>query len=305
MRTKGSAKPRASSQLNRPKGLLLPAMVFLVSITQIPFFVTLYLSVKHWNIIRPDQGKNFVGFENFVDLTHVEPSVFVSIENTLVLTISTVLLSTALGMALAVWLNHKFSGRALIRTLLLTPMLIMPVIVGQIWGRLFLDPGTGLVPWFARRLLNVSFTPMSQYPMATVIIISVWEWTPFAYLILTSGLNALDLSVVEAATVDGANRRQLFRYVTFPHLTSYLSITFLLATVLVLPSFGVIYATTAGGPGYKTTNLSLAVYQQLFLKYNVGGASALALINVVLVIAAMTGLIRLLGGILVRNEVMS
>ncbi len=304
MQNNDSVRRKTSGSNIRPKGLLLPAMLFLISITQLPFFVTLYLSVKHWNILRPDQGKKFVGFENYVDLAHVEPSVFVSIENTLALTISTVLISTALGLALAAWLNNKFLGRALIRTLLLTPLLIMPVIVGQIWGRLFLDPGTGLLPWVARKIFNISFTPMSQYPMVTVIIISVWEWTPFAYLILTSGLNALDRSVVEAATVDGANRHQLFRYVTFPHLTSYLNITLLLATVLVLPSFGVIYATTAGGPGYKTTNLSLAVYQQLFLKYNVGGASALALINVVLVVGAMTGLIRLLGGILIRNEVL-
>lgn len=295
----------SQSQSLKPRGLLVPALVFLVSITQIPFFVTLYLSIRSWNLLRPDQGQHFVGLQNFIDLTTVEPSVFKGISNTLVLTISTVLISTMMGVALSTWLNHPFFGRAAVRTLLLTPMLIMPVIVGQIWGRLFLDPGSGVIPWAANHFFGFSFTPLSQYPMATVIFISVWEWTPFAYLILTSGLNALDPSVVEAARVDGANRRQLFRFVTFPHLTSYLNITLLLGTVLILPTFGVIYATTAGGPGYATTNLSLAVYQQLFLKYSVGGASALALVNVVLVIFAMTGLVKLLGNILVRNEVMS
>lgn len=289
----------------RPKGLLVPALAFLISITQIPFFVTLYLSVRSWNLIRPDEGQHFVGFQNFVDLAKVEPSVFQSIFNTLILTVFTVIISTIMGIAIAVWLNHKFAGRAVVRTLLLTPMLLMPVIVGQIWGRLFFDPGNGVIPWASNHFFGVRFTPLSQYPMASVIFISVWEWTPFAYLILTSGLNALDVSVIEAAKVDGANRRQLFRHITFPHLTSYLNITLLLGTVLILPSFGVIYATTAGGPGYSTTNLSLAVYQQLFLKYSVGGASALALLNVVLVIFAMTGLVKLLGNLLVRNEVMA
>lgn len=289
----------------RPRGLLVPALAFLLSITQIPFFVTVYLSVRSWNLLRPDRGQHFVGLRNFADLATIEPSVFKSVANTLVLTVSTVLISTIIGVALSTWLNHRFFGRAAVRTLLLTPMLIMPVIVGQIWGRLFLDPGNGVIPWAANRFFGIRFTPLSQYPMATVIFISVWEWTPFAYLILTSGLSALDPSIVEAARVDGANKWQLFRYVTFPHLTNYLSITLLLGTVLILPTFGVIYATTAGGPGYATTNLSLAVYQQLFLKYSVGGASALALVNVVLVIFAMTGLVKLLGNLLVRNEVMS
>jgi sorbitol/mannitol transport system permease protein len=289
----------------RPRGLLIPALAFLISITQIPFFVTLYLSVRSWNLLRPDQGQHFVGFKNFIDLIHIEPSVVRSVATTLVLTISVVILSTLLGISLAIWLNHKFAGRAVVRTLLLTPMLLMPVIVGQIWGRIFFDPGNGLVPWAANHFFSIRFTPLSQFPLATVIFISVWEWTPFAYLILTSGLNALDVSTLEAAKVDGANRRQLFKYVTFPHLTSYLNITLLLGTVLILPTFGVIYSTTAGGPGYSTTNLSLAVYQQLFLKYSVGGASALALLNVILVIFAMTGLVKLLGNILVRNEVMA
>lgn len=289
----------------RPRGLLFPALGFLVSITQVPFLVTIYLSIHHWNLLKPQEGRGFVGLQNFRDLTTIQPNAFLSVGNTLTLTISTVLLSTLMGFLVAIWLNHSFPGRAFVRTVVITPMLIMPVIVGEIWGRLFLDPGSGVIPWLTNNLFSHRFLPMSQFPMATVIFISVWEWTPFAYLILTSGLNALDSSTIEAARVDGARARQVLRYITIPHLTSYLNITVLLGTVLILPTFGVIYATTAGGPGYATTNLSLAVYQQLFLKYSIGGASALALVNVVLVILAMTGLVKLLGNLLVRNEVMS
>ena len=289
----------------RPRGLLFPALGFLVSITQVPFLVTIYLSIHHWNLLKPQEGRGYVGLQNFRDLTTIQPNVFLSVGNTLKLTIATVLLSTLMGFLVAIWLNHSFPGRAFVRTVVITPMLIMPVIVGEIWGRLFLDPGSGVIPWVTNSLFGHRLLPMSQFPMATVIFISVWEWTPFAYLILTSGLNALDSSTIEAARVDGARARQVLRYITIPHLTSYLNITVLLGTVLILPTFGVIYATTAGGPGYATTNLSLAVYQQLFLKYSVGGASALALVNVVLVIFAMTGLVKLLGNLLVRNEVMS
>ena len=289
----------------RPRGLLFPALGFLVSITQVPFLVTIYLSIHHWNLLKPQEGRGYVGLQNFRDLTTIQPNAFLSVRNTLTLTISTVLMSTFIGFLVAIWLNHSFRGRALVRTVVITPMLIMPLIVGQIGGRLFLDPGRGVIPWVTNNLFKHRFLPMSQFPMATVIFISVWEWTPFAYLILTSGLNALDSSIIEAAKVDGARARQVLRYITIPHLTSYLNITLLLGTVLILPTFGVIYATTAGGPGYATTNLSLAVYQQLFLKYSVGGASALALVNVVLVIFAMTGLVKLLGNLMVRNEVMS
>jgi sorbitol/mannitol transport system permease protein len=289
----------------RPRGLLFPALGFLVSITQVPFLVTIYLSIHHWNLLKPQEGRGFVGLQNFRDLTTIQPNAFLSVGNTLTLTISTVVLSTSVGFLVAIWLNHSFPGRAFVRTVIITPMLIMPVIVGEIWGRLFFDPGSGVIPWLTNNLFGHRLLPMSQFPMATVIFVSVWEWTPFAYLILTSGLNALDPSTIEAARVDGARPRQVLRYITIPHLTSYLNITVLLGTVLILPTFGVIYATTAGGPGYATTNLSMAVYQQLFLKYSVGGASALALVNVVLVICAMTGLVKLLGNLLVRNEVMS
>ena len=299
------SKATHSRSAMRPRGLLFPALGFLVLITQIPFLVTLYLSVHHWNLLKPQDGRGFVGLQNFHDLTTVEPNVFLSVKNTLVLTVATVLCSTGMGFLVAIWLNHKFRGRAFVRTVVITPMLIMPVIVGEIWGRLVLDPGSGVIPWITNRAFGHRLLPMSQFPMATVIFISVWEWTPFAYLILTSGLNALDPATIEAARVDGARPRQILRYITIPHLANYVNITLLLGTVLILPTFGVIYATTAGGPGYATTNLSLAVYQQLFLKYSVGGASALALVNVVLVIVAMTGLVKLLGNLLVRNEVMS
>ena len=301
MSTKINTKPQNAS---RPKGLLIPALAFLILMTQIPFIVTLVFSMRSWNLLKPQNGQKFVFFKNFADLMHNQPSIYLALKNTLVLTSVTVILSSLIGLTLAIWLNHKFLGRGLVRTLILTPMLIMPVIAGQIWGRMFFDPGTGLVPWIARTLFHGSFTPMSQFPMGSIITISIWEWTPFAFLILTSGLNSMDQQIVEAAKIDGATRSKLFRYITLPHLTSYLNITWLLGTVLVLPTFGVIYSTTAGGPNYSTTNLSLGVYRELFLKYDVGSASALALADAVLVIIVMTLLVRFLGKILVRNEAM-
>jgi sorbitol/mannitol transport system permease protein len=286
----------------RPRPLLIPATAFLVLVTQVPFFVTLYYSFRRWNLLRPDVPQRWVGLRNYVDQLTTDPSIYRTVWHTLLLTGSTVILGLVLGLGLAMLLNGSFPGRALARTLLITPMLVMPVVAGLIWKRLLLDSGSGLLPWLADRLANAQFAPLTDQPMLWIIVILVWQWAPFSMIILLSGLSSRDPSIVEAATVDGASGWALFWYITLPHLRSYLAVAFLLSTVLVLPTFGIVYVTTAGGPGYATTNLAFAVYQQAFTNYSVGAASALALINVILVIVALTGLVRVMGGHLVRGE---
>ncbi|MET8352526.1 sugar ABC transporter permease [Micromonospora sp. NPDC005206] len=293
----------STSKIKRPKGLLFPAVAFLVVVTQVPFVVTVFFAFRSWNLLRPQDGQHWVGVQNFLDLAHAEPSLLRTVGQTIVLTVVTVAVSTLIGLGLVLLIRAPFPGRGVVRTVLITPMLVMPVVTGILWKKLVLDTGSGILPWIARQLGDTGFAPLSEHPMPAVIIMSVWMWAPFAMVILMSGLSSLDPATEEAAQMDGVGAWSNFRYIVLPHLSSYLAITVLLGLILVLPTFGVIYVTTAGGPGYATTNLAYAVYQQAFANYSIGAASALALTDTVFVIFALTGLMKIIGKTIVRGEV--
>ena len=297
-------RPDRRGKVNRPKGLVLPAILFLLAITQAPFVFTVFYAFRSWNLLRPDQGKHWVGFANFTGLSHAQPTLAKAVGQTVVLSVSTIVLATIFGMALALLLKSPFRGRGLLRTALISPMLIMPVVTGIIWKKLVFDTGSGILPWLAQQLGDRGFAPLSQHPMTAVVIMSVWEWTPFAMVIILSGLSSLDSTAMEAARVDGATTWQMFRHITLPHLSSYLAVVVLLGLILILPTFAVIYVTTAGGPGYLTTNLAYAVYQQAFTNYDIGAASALALTDAVFVVITMTALMKIIGKKIVRGEVL-
>jgi sorbitol/mannitol transport system permease protein len=273
-------------------------------VTQVPFVVTLAYAFRSWNLLHPENGRHWVGLANFAGLAHAQPSLLRTTWQTVVLSVSTIAIATILGLGLALLLKSPFRGRGLLRTVLISPMLVMPVVTGIIWKKLVFDTGSGILPWVAQQFGDRGFAPLSEHPMLAIITMSVWEWTPFAMVILLSGLSSMDPATTEAARMDGAGEWQLFRHIILSHLSSYLSVVVLLGLILVLPTFGIIYVTTAGGPGYATTNLAYAVYQQAFANYDIGAASALALTDAVLVIAALTGLMKLIGKKIVRGEVL-
>lgn len=302
----GSPPPigRTRRKSLRQRAFVLPAILYLIAVTQAPFIVTVFYAFRSWNLLLPQRGQHWAGIGNFTGLAHAQPSLQQAIWQTILLTAATVLCAALIGLGLALLLKSPFPGRALVRTALITPMLVMPVATGIIWKALVFDTGSGILPWIAQQLGKYGFAPLSQDPMLVVIIISVWQWAPFAMVILLSGLSSMDLSAVEAARVDGAGTWQIFRRLILPHLSSYLSVVVLLGLILVLPTFGVIYVTTAGGPGYATTNLAYAVYQQGFTNYDIGAASALALTDAVFVIIALTGLMKIIGAKIIRGELL-
>jgi sorbitol/mannitol transport system permease protein len=298
------SRMRTTGRRARQRGLVLPAILYLIAVTQVPFIVTVYYAFRSWNLLLPRRGQHWAGIANFTGLAHAQPSLQQAIWQTVLLTVSTIILATLIGLALAMLLKSPFPGRALVRTALITPLLVMPVVTGIIWKALVFDTGSGILPWIAQQLGDHGFAPLSRYPMQVVITISVWQWAPFAMVILLSGLSSLDLTAVEAARVDGAGTWQIFRRITLSHLSSYLAVVVLLGLILILPTFGIIYVTTAGGPGYATTNLAYAVYQQAFTNYDIGAASALALTDAVFVIIALTGLMKIIGTRIIRGEVL-
>ena len=285
---------------------LLPALVFLVVVTQIPFVVTLVISSLSWNVLDPG-SKHFIGLDNYKTV-FTDERLRTAVLNTVVLTASVVIISLLIGLGLAVLLDRRFPGRGLARTLLIAPFLVMPAAAALVWKHLIYNPDYGLlngtlnVVW---KLFGADSGPtiawVSAHPMPAVVTSLVWTWTPFMMLILLAGLQAQPGDVLEAARVDGANGVQTFRNLTLPHLRQYLELATLLGSINILQTFDAIFTITQGGPGTATTNLPYEIYQTLFRKYEYGQASAAGVVVVIGTIIVATFALRVVSS-LFREE---
>ncbi len=269
-------------QSRRPRfrfSLVSPAIIYLVILTQVPVLFTLYYSFSNWNILRPERTQ-FIGLGNYSDFIQDSDTLTI-IRNTLVFASSVVILSLIFGMLLALLLNRQFRGRGLARTLLITPFLIMPTVSAVMWKNMLFNPSFGLISMFLTSFGGPRIDWINEYPMASIVTIVTWEWTPFMMLILLAGLQSLAQESLEAAQIDGAGPLQIFYYVILPHLRRYIEIGVLLEVLFVLNIFGEIFVTTTGGPAIDTTTLTFNIYLEAFKRWNVGRASAYGVVAVV------------------------
>jgi sorbitol/mannitol transport system permease protein len=191
---------------------LLPALVFMIVVTQLPFVATLVISFFDWNALYP-KARHFTGFDNYqqvlsdADLRH-------SVWTTVLLTVAVVLASLVLGLLLALLLDRKFRGRGFVRTLLIAPFLVVPVAAALLWKHVLYNPEYGLLNGLLHYVGGPQPDWISNNPLLAVEASLVWQWTPFMMLILLAGLQSRDQQQIEAAKVDGANDWQVFRYLT-------------------------------------------------------------------------------------------
>jgi sorbitol/mannitol transport system permease protein len=279
---------------------LLPALVFTIVVTQIPFLLTIYYSLQSWNIAKPG-SPHWVGLNNYSDVFS-DPVFYGALLHTIEITFGSVLIATALGLGLALLLDRKFIGRGLARTLLISPFLIMPTAAALLWKTTMLDPVYGIVNWVIGWFGIAPVAFVSAHPLASVIATVVWQWTPFEMLILLAGLQSQPRDVLEASRVDGASALGTFREITLPHLRSYLELGFLLGSIYVVNTFDVIYMMTQGGPGTATTNLPYYIYQRAFQGFDIGQAAALGVVTVVGTIIVATVALRTVFGLFIENE---
>jgi sorbitol/mannitol transport system permease protein len=188
-----------------------------------------------------------------------------------------------------------------VRTLLITPFLVMPTAGALLWKTTMLHPVFGIVNFVLRPFGIGSLDWASRFPMPTIVIVAVWQWTPFMMIILLSGLQSQPNDIVEAARVDGANGLAIFRHLTLPHLRPYLELGTMLGSIFILQTFDSIFMITQGGPGQATTNLPYFLYLQAFRRFEIGQAAALAIVVVVATIIVATIALRVLSN-LFRGE---
>ncbi|MGV0716059.1 sugar ABC transporter permease [Mycolicibacterium sp. XJ662] len=276
----------------RRRGPLLPALIFTIIVTQIPFLFTLYYSTLSWNLVRPG-SRQFVGLQNYVDV--VRDSVFwQAAVNTVVIIVATVLISVVLGLILALLLDRAFLGRGVVRTLLITPFLVTPVAGALMWKTAMLDPVFGIVNWLLSPFGIEGIDWVSRFPLSSVILALVWQWTPFMMLLILAGLQSMPRDILEAGRVDGANSFQLFRELTLPHLRRFIELGAVLGAIYLVNTFDQIYMMTQGGPGTASANLPFYIYQRAFLGFDIGQAAAMGVVVVVFTIIVATFALRMI-----------
>jgi sorbitol/mannitol transport system permease protein len=262
------------------RALLLPALIYAIVLTQIPFLVTIGYSTTRWNLLYP-QDRAFVGLDNYTSVFS-SGDLWPSVRATFLITGFSVVGALLCGLGFAILLNRTFRGRAVARTLMITPFLLMPAAAALIWKYSMFDTNIGMINWVLSSVGLPEVSWSTNHPMATVVIVLIWQFTPFMMLILLAGLQSQSLEVLEAARVDGASTLQTFRYLTVPHLRQYAEISGLLGTIVILQIFDPIAILTKGTGGTKT--LAYLLYERAFIGLNVGEAAAYGVVIVVLTI---------------------
>ncbi|MBB4140836.1 carbohydrate ABC transporter permease [Microbacterium invictum] len=287
--------PMSRAEKWRRRGPLLPALVFTLLLTQIPFLMTIIFSFSRWRLLTDGEAQ-FNWGANYVNVV-TDGTFWRSVINTVVMTGGTTIACLLIGLLMAIFLNHAFPGRGFARTLAITPFFVMPVAATLFWKSAMFDPSFGLFGFIARSLGLPQVAWLSEYPMAALIILLTWRFVPFALLILIAGLQSAPQDQLEAAQVDGANVFLRFRHVTLPHLRPFIELAALLLAMNLIQTFGEIALLTAGGPAYATTNITYYIYLTAFQSFDFGFASALGVVSLILTIALILPMLRLLSGI--------
>jgi multiple sugar transport system permease protein len=275
---------------------IAPTMILLLAIAIFPLVWSLFLSLTKYSVIKDAAaGPLWIGFTNYARLL-VDEEVWARFGTTARFVISAVGFEFFLGFGLALLLNRNFKGRGLIMTLMLIPMMLSPLIVALFWGYMY-RPDAGIIDFFIHNVMGLSpvlWLTDLRTAMWALVIVDVWQWTPFVMLIALAGLSAVPRYLYEAAEVDRASGWFKFWNITLPLVTPLLLIALLFRTMDAYKMFDQAYALTGGGPNHTTEVMSIYLYQMAFRDFNTGKGSALGYIMLVVVIALANLLIRVL-----------
>lgn len=273
--------------------LIAPAVALLLVWMIVPLVMTLWFSLERYNLLNPG-GTVFAGLENYRDLV-TGRALWVAMGNTLLLTGAVLVITLACGTLIAVLLDREFPGRNICRLLVIAPFFVMPTVSALIWKNMLMNPVFGLIAWITRSLGLGVIDFFAAAPLAAIIMIVAWEWTPFAVLILLPAMQSLSKEQREAARMDGAGPVALFLHVELPHLRRPMAVVAMIEMIFFLSIFAEIYVTTGGGPGLATTNLAYLIFQDALFEWDVGLASAGGVVAIVLANIVAIFLMRVLG----------
>lgn len=260
--------------------LVAPALIIFVAITIFPLIFNVVMSLCNW---RLGGSIEFLGLQNYV-WAFTNGVFWKTMGNTVLITLLSVAIEYVLAMVLAYNINKLMHGKKLVRVIMLLPMLMAPVVIGFMWKQMF-NELYGPLNYFLS-LIGIdgpSWISKSGYSLASVVLVDVWEWTPFIILILLAGFQAIPKEPLESARVDGASEWRIFWDLVFRMLMPSSVVAITLRSIETFKIFDTIYIVTAGGPGVSSMSASMYAYQVGLRNFTLGKAAALCVIMLIVV----------------------
>lgn len=264
-----------------------PMLFTLFVLTLFPLLFLLYISFHVWSLTNFDQ-RFFYGISNYQAII-TDPRFFTSLWTTTVFAVASVSIELIVGTIIAMFIHYRVPARwqGVLQSTFLVPMMMAYIAVGLLW-RFMWTPSIGFINYLLilLGLPQQSWLGNPSMALATIVVADVWQWTPFVALIVLSGLQGLPDSPFEAAVMDGANRFEIFRHITFPLLRPILFIAALFRTADAFRIFAKVYVMTGGGPEDSTLALSVLIYYVSFRNRQLGLASAMSVVMVVVLLGS-------------------
>ncbi len=286
---------RPTGRTDRTKSFfIVPAVVWIIAFTIFPLLYALYTSVWSYRFGKINQ---FVGLDNYGRL-FTDSNLHSGLRVTLVFVTVTVFVEMILGFGLAVLLNREMRGKNILRAIMILPLFATPVAVGYLGITLYYErngPINSLVRFLLGSGHDVPWLSDPSWSLISVMILDIWQWTPFVFLVCLAALQGLPQDLYEAARVDGGSGPQLFRYITLPLMAPILWLILLLRVVEAFKVFDIPASLTLGGPGRATEVYSLFTYRTALRFFDHGYAAAqgfLLLVIVMLIVSLLFGRIR-------------
>ncbi|MGB9808432.1 MAG: carbohydrate ABC transporter permease [Caldanaerobacter sp.] len=262
---------------------LLPSILLLLTFT---FYPTIYeIATSFFKIDYIKNITKFVGPNNYLQGVS-DPLFIVAVKNTFYFVILAVFFETFLGLTLALFFSSlKSRYEKLLRGIVLIPMLLPPITVALTWKMMY-DYNYGVINFFIKLFGGkaIEWLNLPKIALFSIILTDIWQWSPFAFLVIFAYLQALPQDIYESADVDGANYLQKLRYITLPLIKPAIFLTALLRTIDTFRVFDKVYVMTGGGPGNSTETISFYIYRNAFRYFQIGYSSSIAIIMVVIVL---------------------
>lgn len=264
---------------------MLPSLVLLVALIAYPLYFAWKNAFYYWNLETSPKPMQFIGLGNFKNVFSLTPF-WPSLRNTFFISFFGVVIEFSLGFVIALILSRDYLRTRVFRAVIILPTTIAPVVAGFLFQYLYYQDG-GLIAWILKLLHfpipGEGLLGASSTALSSVLLVDIWEWTPFFAIVLYAAILAIPGDLLEAAEVDGAEFRQQIRHIYLPLVKPIASVIIMLQFMRLFNSFDLVYVLTKGGPQTSTRTLSYNLYVEGLNNYNIGLASAMTILMIIIV----------------------
>jgi multiple sugar transport system permease protein len=287
---------RKTSRLREERAsilFVLPVLIILVILSIVPLGWTLITSLRIENLFNPANSR-WVGAGNFVYLATIDETFWRSIYLTSIWTVVTVSIELVLGFLLALLLDSALWGIGILRTLIILPVFVSPVAMGLTWRFMF-EPVSGIVNYVLGLvgIQRLAWHTSPETSLAAVMVVDIWQWTPFVAIILLAGMQSVPTEIIEAARLDRIRGLNYMRNILLPLVWPVMTVVVLLRLVDAIRMFDSVYVITRGGPGTSTLLASINMYLT-FLSGRLGTMAAFGIVLVLAINFVVVWFLRLL-----------